>query len=109
MSVVRNIELTLELTRAVRFYCDITYDPFRFMAVNNKIYGFVITIVENMNTIPNLFKTVLDYAERRGLQTSGTRLWDFLTRKNKESGKLEYTGCHFWTNLEVRKQRGHAS
>lgn len=86
---------------SVRFYCDITYDPFRFMAVNNKIYGFVITIVENMNTIPSFFKTVVEYARRRDLQARSGGLWDFLIRKNNGTGETEYTGCHFWTNFEV--------
>jgi hypothetical protein len=70
------------------------------MAVNNKIYGFVITIVENMNTIPSLFKMVQNYAQKRQLKPNGA-IWDFLTRKNKDTGETEYNGCHFWTNFEV--------
>lgn len=88
------------LACSVRFYCSITYDPFRFLALNNKVYGFVITIVENMNTIPTLFDTVRRYATREGL-TPGPALWDFLTKKDKTTGEEVYSGCHFWTNFEV--------
>ncbi|GAA5919347.1 hypothetical protein JCM1841_004353 [Sporobolomyces salmonicolor] len=33
----------------VRFYCDITYDLFRLLALCQKLYGFVIAVVENRN------------------------------------------------------------
>lgn len=85
----------------VRYYCSITYDPFRFMAMKGKLYGFVITIVENMNTIPSLFTTIKSYADRKGLRPVGKALWeDFLTKRGAD-GKEEYTGCHHWTNMEV--------
>lgn len=103
-SAPAGLELTLLAhRRAVRFYCSITYDPFRFMAVHNKVYGFVIAIVENMNTIPSLFKTIKSHAERNGIKTQGKALWDeFLTKR--EGGKEEeYTGCHHWTNFEARR------
>lgn len=99
-------ELELELTvcpRLVRFYCDITYDPFRFMSVNNKIYGFVITIVENMQTIPTLFETVVQYARQKGI-TPQPGMWDFLVRHDEKTGEEVYSGCHFWTNFEVRSR-----
>ncbi|KAK4052484.1 hypothetical protein OIV83_002286 [Microbotryomycetes sp. JL201] len=87
----------------VRFHCDITYDPFRFMAAHNKVYGFVITIVENMNTIPTLFKTVLDYIKQRNLATSSP-LWQFMAEQ-KRGQEDSYTGCHFWTNFEIADLR----
>ncbi|GAA5860317.1 hypothetical protein JCM1840_002860 [Sporobolomyces johnsonii] len=83
----------------VRFYCDITYDPFRLLALRNKLYGFVIAVVENRNTIPTLFRTVLDYIEDKGLKVDPA-LWKFLARKNK-LGVEDFTGFHFWTNFEI--------
>lgn len=101
LALIRSIYSADLLRRAVRYYCSITYDPFRFMAMKGKLYGFVITIVENMNTIPSLFKTISSYAARKGLKPAGRALWeDFLTKRG-ESGREEYTGCHHWTNMEV--------
>ncbi|KAI5475174.1 alpha-1,2-mannosyltransferase (Ktr4), glycosyltransferase family 15 protein [Pseudohyphozyma bogoriensis] len=87
------------LEPGVRFYCSVTYDPFRFLSMNNKVYGFVITIVETANTIPTLFSTIKDYAKRKNI-TPAPALWDFLTKKG-EDGKEEYSLCHFWTNFEI--------
>lgn len=84
----------------MRFYCSITYDPFRFLSLHNKVYGFVITIVETPNTIPTLFDTVTAYAAREGIMPDPA-LWEFLTKKG-EGGKEEYSLAHYWTNFEVR-------
>lgn len=83
---------------AVRFYCTISYDPFRFLALHNKVYGFVITVIDQINTIPSLMSTVLDYLETKGIKPPDSHLWDFLMRKNGD----DYAACHFWTNFEVR-------
>ena len=35
----------------VEYMCDFQYDPFEFLRINNKIYGFIIAITEYENTI----------------------------------------------------------
>lgn len=47
----------------VRFYSDIQYDPFLFMAQKRKVYGWAITIVETANTIPTLFDSMLEWRD----------------------------------------------
>ncbi|KAK4057016.1 hypothetical protein OIO90_001916 [Microbotryomycetes sp. JL221] len=95
---------TWRLEPGVRFHCDITYDPFRFMAANSKVYGFVITIVENMNTIPTLFKSVMDYVGSRALKPESA-LWRFMVERKEREGQEEFNGCHFWTNFEIADLR----
>ncbi|KAL8279174.1 hypothetical protein RQP46_008430 [Phenoliferia psychrophenolica] len=87
------------LEPGVRFFCTVSYDPFRFLSMHNKVYGFVISIVENANTIPTLFKTVKDYAKRKDI-TPSPALWEFFTKKD-EDGEEDYSMCHFWTNFEI--------
>ncbi|KPV72346.1 glycosyltransferase family 15 protein [Rhodotorula graminis WP1] len=87
------------LEPGVRFFCTVTYDPFRLLALHNKVYGFVMTVVENLNTVPSLFSAVKRYLERRGLEPEGA-LWRFLTRRG-EDGDEQFSGCHFWTNMEI--------
>ncbi|ORY67959.1 nucleotide-diphospho-sugar transferase [Leucosporidium creatinivorum] len=100
--VLQKYDWYWRLEPGVRFYCTITYDPFRFMALHNKVYGFVIAIVENMNTIPTLFSTIKKYAQRKGIKTEGKALWEeFLIKKQGGSKEEEYTGCHQWTNFEI--------
>ncbi|GAA5916871.1 hypothetical protein JCM6882_007440 [Rhodosporidiobolus microsporus] len=92
------------LEPGVRFYCSITYDPIRFLASRHKLYGFTISVVENANTIPTLFDHTLQYMDERGMSPRrdvDPALWGFLTRRNA-AGKEEFTGCHFWTNMEGR-------
>ncbi|KAM0752728.1 nucleotide-diphospho-sugar transferase [Meredithblackwellia eburnea MCA 4105] len=88
------------LEPGVRFFCQVTYDPFRFLSLHKKVYGFVITVVENENTIPTLFDKVKEYGEREAItprQPEG--LWAFMSKKDK--GVEEYSKCHFWTNFEI--------
>lgn len=91
--------MDLPCARIVRFFCSVTYDPFRFLSMHNKVYGFVISIVENANTIPTLFEALKDYAVRNDI-TPAPAMWDFFTRRNK-LGEEEYNLCHMWTNFEV--------
>ncbi|GAA5856071.1 hypothetical protein JCM8547_002966 [Rhodosporidiobolus lusitaniae] len=92
------------LEPGVRYFCDITYDPIRFLAFHQKIYGFTITVVENENTIPSLFSTVKRYMEEKGIRPEewegDKELWRFLTHKG-EQGEERFSGCHFWTNMEI--------
>ena len=83
----------------VEFLCDINYDIFRFMQRAGKRYGFVMMMNEIRETIPTLWKTVME---------------DFLPKQPRlivdpfDSKVLQYfasphhyTGCHFWDNFEI--------
>lgn len=107
----------------VRFYCELQYDPFLFMAQHRKVYGWVITIVETPNTIPTLFQNILEWRELAEKASSGLAkfgsplklvdyrkkgtLWDFFlkepdnTLRGQRTAAEEYNLCHFWTNFEI--------
>ncbi|KAI9193322.1 nucleotide-diphospho-sugar transferase [Polychytrium aggregatum] len=80
----------------VHFYCDINYDPFVYMADNNKHYGFVINLLEIRETIPSLWPMVQLFALKKGIDTSP--LLKFFVNE-----KGEYNGCHFWSNFEIAR------
>ena len=61
----------------VEFFCDITYDPFREMAIREKLYGFTIMIPELYDTVPNLFRVTMSYIHERNIRL-GT-LWNLFT------------------------------
>jgi hypothetical protein len=93
------------------------------MAQNDKVYGWVISIVETPNTIPTLFDTILQWRNNATSSSSslskfsgGNRLkladwqakgelWDFFLNDadsaRVKSKKEEYNLCHFWTNFEI--------
>jgi alpha 1,2-mannosyltransferase len=82
----------------VEFYCDINYDPFKFLHENNLKYGFTITMTEEMDTVPTLMDTVDSYINSKEVQK-------LLPSDNFEpfirSSSGGYNGCHYWTNFEI--------
>lgn len=67
----------------VKFFCDITYDPFRYMAQENKVYGFVIAIKELVETVPNMFRYASAWKRKNHVKSTG--LWDMLLRPEETS------------------------
>lgn len=63
----------------VKYFCDITYDPFIHMQRNNKVYGFTIFIKELVETVPNLFRYTAGYKHRMNINT--TKSWDLFLKK----------------------------
>ncbi|KAK7208028.1 putative alpha-1,2-mannosyltransferase [Myxozyma melibiosi] len=117
----------------VKYFCDITYDPFVYMQEHGKVYGFTIVIKELIDTIPNLFRYAAGFRRSRNITSKG--MWEvFLTdeekekaeKKEKENAKKKpydheyrlrdppdidpesmngekYNLCHFWSNFEIAK------
>ncbi|KAJ3782599.1 glycolipid 2-alpha-mannosyltransferase-domain-containing protein, partial [Lentinula aff. detonsa] len=42
----------------IKYFCDVTYDPFDYLRDNKKTYGFTISFYEWEKTIPTLWATV---------------------------------------------------
>ena len=53
--ILADVDYYWRLEPHVVFYCDIKYDPFAFMAVHNKLYGFQSFSQETILTIPTLW------------------------------------------------------
>lgn len=66
----------------VKFFCDITYDPFRYMAQNKKVYGFVIAIKELVETVPNMFRYASAWKRKKNLASTG--MWKMLLKSDEE-------------------------
>lgn len=66
----------------------------------NKQYGFVVTLLELRETIPNLWKSVEDYAKSRRIDISSESsqlLFPYF--RDKKTG--DFNLCHFWSNFEI--------
>ncbi|KAF0521235.1 glycosyltransferase family 15 protein [Gigaspora margarita] len=74
--LVQNYDYYWRLEPGVSFTCDINYDPFKFIQKNNITYGFTISMLEILSTVPTLWNTVKDFIN-------------------------EYPHCHFWSNFEI--------
>ncbi|TLD15107.1 glycosyltransferase family 15 protein [Venturia nashicola] len=71
----------------IKYFCDITYDPFIEMENNNKTYGFTIAVKELKETVPNIFRYASAYMRTNNLTSKG--LWEMFIEKDdkKKKGK----------------------
>ncbi|KAG6850988.1 hypothetical protein H0H93_004475 [Arthromyces matolae] len=89
----------------VKFFCDVTYDPFLYMQDNHKTYGivffvdigFTISLVEWEATIPTLWSTVKEFMHLHPEHIAKDNSMGFLSDNDGEG----YNLCHFWSNFEI--------
>ncbi|KAF8808933.1 glycosyl transferase [Phlegmacium glaucopus] len=80
----------------VKFYCDISYDPF-LLQKENKVYGFTISLYEFQSTITSLWGIVKAYIDHYPTLLHPENALNFIS---KDAG-VTYNGCHFWSNFEI--------
>ncbi|KAH8833873.1 glycosyltransferase family 15 protein [Flagelloscypha sp. PMI_526] len=81
----------------VKFFCDVPYDPFKYMEENDKIYGFTISLLEWEPTIPTLWATVKEFTEKYPQYVHEQNSMELISPDNGNS----YNLCHFWSNFEI--------
>lgn len=64
----------------VKYFCDITYDPFKYMEKQKKVYGFTIVIKELVETVPNLFRQTYGFKKEHNVTTKG--MWELFLKKH---------------------------
>ncbi|GAA6053243.1 hypothetical protein JCM3770_002674 [Rhodotorula araucariae] len=81
---------------SVKFYCDIDYDPFKYMADNGKKYGWTVSLYEYEATIPTLWNTTKQFVDQHPQYLASPNMMGWIT-----DDKGEYNRCHFWSNFEI--------
>jgi len=81
----------------VLFYCDINYDPFKFMAEHDRTYGFGFALKGKAGTFPTLWENTLKYIEQHPDVVNENNMIDFISDDKGESFNL----CQFKANFEV--------
>lgn len=66
----------------IKYFCDITYDPFLQMIENNKTYGFTIAVKELRETVPNIFRYASAYKRMNNITSQG--LWEMFVEPQPE-------------------------
>ncbi|KAH0302810.1 glycosyl transferase, partial [Aureobasidium melanogenum] len=66
----------------IKYFCDITYDPFVHMERNNKTYGFTIAVKELKETVPNIFRYASAYKRVNNITSTG--LWEMFLEPKPE-------------------------
>lgn len=76
---------------SVEYFCDIHYDPFRYVHENKKKYSFVLSLYEYAETIPTLWDSVKKFMTEHPEHISDDNSMRFLSDDDGES----YNKCHF--------------
>ncbi|GAP87388.1 putative alpha -mannosyltransferase [Rosellinia necatrix] len=82
---------------SIELFCDIHYDPFRYMAEHKKKYSFVLSLYEYIDTIPTLWDSVKKFVKNHPEHIADGNSMGFLS----DDGGDTYNKCHFWSNFEV--------
>ncbi|PVV05042.1 hypothetical protein BB560_000452 [Smittium megazygosporum] len=80
----------------VDYYCNINYDPFRYMRTNGLVYGFTIAFSEIKSTIETLWETTKQWIEQNPQYIPEENAADWIL---DDDGN--YNLCHFWSNFEI--------
>src|SRR5271170_7250733 len=84
----------------IDFYCSMPYDPFTFMRENDKVYSFVMSLPEYIETIPTLWETTKKFCRENPQFVAPGNAMNFLVDDGK-GWDGEYNRCHFWSNFEI--------
>jgi len=82
---------------SIELFCDISYDPFKFMKEHKKKYSFVLSLYEYVETIPTLWDSVKGFIKKHPEHIAENNSMEFLSDDGGES----YNHCHFWSNFEI--------
>ncbi|KAI9794897.1 MAG: alpha-1,2-mannosyltransferase (Kre5) [Piccolia ochrophora] len=83
--LLQKYEWYWRLEPEIKYFCDITYDPFIRMAEANKTYGFTIAVKELKETVPNIFRYASAYKRLNNLTSKG--LWEMFLEDPPEDEK----------------------
>ncbi|CAK7213147.1 alpha 1,2-mannosyltransferase 2.4.1 [Sporothrix bragantina] len=82
---------------SIEYFCDIHYDPFRYIHENNKKYSFVLSLYEYAETIPTLWESTKKFIAEHPEHIAEDNSMRFLSDDDGET----YNKCHFWSNFEI--------
>lgn len=109
--IMREYKYYWRVEPSTALLCDVDYDVFEFMRMNNKKYGWTISITEFRPTIATLWNTTLEfinqypnYLAKNSLEGFATLVRDEVedsNDKNRDTPVDAYNLCHFWSNFEV--------
>ena len=76
---------------SIELYCDISYDPFKFMRDNKKKYSFVISLYEYVETIPTIWDSVKSFMKKHPEHIVDGNAMKWVS----DDGGETYNHCHF--------------
>lgn len=89
--LLKKFEWYWRVEPSIELFCDISYDPFKFMKENGKKYSFVLSLYEYVETIPTLWDSVKKFMKNHPEHVSPENSMKFLS----DDGGDSYNHCHF--------------
>lgn len=89
--LMMNYEWYWRVEPSIELFCDIHYDPFRYMAEHKKKYSFVLSLFEYIETIPTLWDSVKKFMKNHPEHIADGNSMGFLS----DDGGETYNKCHF--------------
>ncbi|KAJ2378024.1 hypothetical protein IW150_001040 [Coemansia sp. RSA 2607] len=94
--LLQNLDYYWRIEPDVSYFCDIPYDPFKYMRDNNLMYGFTITPMESRKTVETLWNTTRHWMMENPHLLPEKSFMHWVVNE-----KAKYTLCHFWSNFEI--------
>lgn len=95
--IMQNYRWYWRIEPDVDYFCDLTYDPFVFMEVNKKVYGWTISLYEWEPTIRSLWSVTKEFVKEHPQYVHPDNSMKFIS----DNGGENYNNCHFWSNFEI--------
>jgi alpha 1,2-mannosyltransferase len=89
--LLQNFEYYWRVEPSVELFCDVHYDPFRYMKDNGKKYSFVLSLYEYVETIPTLWDSAKKFIKAHPEHIAKDNSMPFLS----DDGGETYNKCHF--------------
>lgn len=86
-----NYEYYWRVEPSIQLFCDISFDPFRYMVDNKKKYSFVLSLYEYYDTIPTLWDSTKKFMKANPQHIAEGNSMGFLS----DDGGETYNKCHF--------------
>ena len=83
----------------VHFFCDIPYDPFRFLHDNDIVYGFNMNILDDARSFASLWRRTREFIEANPDLVHPEADLSWLIDEVDNGG--EYNNCQFFSNFEI--------
>ncbi|KZZ90332.1 alpha-1,2 mannosyltransferase [Ascosphaera apis ARSEF 7405] len=95
--LMMNYDYYWRVEPSVEYFCDIHFDPFKFMRENGKKYSFVIALHEYKETVKTLWDSVKKFFDQNPQYLAEDNNAAFVS----DDGGKTYNMCHFWSNFEI--------
>ncbi|CCF58469.1 hypothetical protein KAFR_0E03170 [Kazachstania africana CBS 2517] len=103
--LLKDYKYTWRIEPDVNFYCNIDYDIFKFMELNDKVYGFVLNLYDSPQSVRSLWTYTMEFLRENPNYINKNGAFEWLKENLQQNKNFEitsgYSTCHFWTNFEI--------